>query len=99
MKKFLQYLKDSVAELKRVSWPKKDELVRHTIVVLAFTFGFALLFGLADTGLKYLYNSYNEATAPYRAMNSSGTVTTEQTPILPEDIQISTGATMPVEVE
>lgn len=98
MKKFLQYLKDSVAELKRVSWPKRDELIRHTGVVLIFTFGFALIFGLADAGLKTLYNSYNEATAPYRAMNSSGTVT-QQSPITPEDIQVSTGTTIPVNVQ
>lgn len=99
MKKFLQYLKESVAELKRVSWPKRDELLRYTGIVLVFTFGFALLFGLADAGLKYLYSSFNEAAAPYRATTSTGTVTTQESPIMPEDIQVSTGSTIPVEVQ
>jgi preprotein translocase subunit SecE len=45
-KRFVNFLKDVWAELKRVTWPAKNEVVNTTVVVIAATifFGFYLFF-------------------------------------------------------
>jgi preprotein translocase subunit SecE len=45
-KRFWNFLKDVRAELKKVTWPSKNEVVSTTIVVIAATifFGFYLFF-------------------------------------------------------
>ncbi len=44
--RFVNFLKETWAELKRVTWPSKTEVVNTTIVVVAATifFGFYLFF-------------------------------------------------------
>ncbi|MCP2520814.1 preprotein translocase subunit SecE [Candidatus Aminicenantes bacterium AC-335-B20] len=44
IKRFIQFLKDVKAELKKVTWPSKKEVVSTTIVVIIATifFGFFL---------------------------------------------------------
>jgi preprotein translocase subunit SecE len=44
------YVKESVGELKKVSWPKKDEIVGSTWVVIVFMILMALILGLIDFG-------------------------------------------------
>ncbi|OGD13064.1 MAG: preprotein translocase subunit SecE [Candidatus Aminicenantes bacterium RBG_16_66_30] len=45
-KRFLNFLRDVRSELKKVTWPSKNEVVSTTIVVIAATvfFGFYLFF-------------------------------------------------------
>jgi preprotein translocase subunit SecE len=45
-KRFVNFLRDVRAELKKVTWPSKNEVVSTTIVVIAATifFGFYLFF-------------------------------------------------------
>jgi len=45
-KRLGQFLKDVKAELKKVTWPSKNEVVNTTVVVIAATvfFGFYLFF-------------------------------------------------------
>ena len=45
-KRFLTFLRDVRSELKKVTWPSKNEVVSTTIVVIAATvfFGFYLFF-------------------------------------------------------
>ena len=45
-KRFANFLRDVRAELKKVTWPSKNEVVNTTIVVIAATifFGFYLFF-------------------------------------------------------
>ena len=45
---FGRFCKDVVAELKRVSWPSKKELVSYTLAVLAFVAVAALIIGVLD---------------------------------------------------
>ncbi len=44
----VQYFKDSVAEMKKVAWPNKTEIQRHTILVIAISLGTAVFLGLCD---------------------------------------------------
>ncbi len=48
--KLKNYIKESVGELKKVSWPKKDEIVSSTWVVIVFIILFSLILGLIDFG-------------------------------------------------
>ena len=42
------YLHDSVEELKLVRWPTRQQAVRLSLIVVAFIFGTAVLFGVLD---------------------------------------------------
>ena len=41
--------KSTAAELKKVAWPSKKDLINYSIVVLGFVVGLALIVGLLDT--------------------------------------------------
>ncbi|MFX3624931.1 MAG: preprotein translocase subunit SecE [Ectobacillus sp.] len=41
-------------EMKKVSWPKRDELVRSTITVIATVAFFAIFFAVLDMGISSL---------------------------------------------
>ena len=40
--------KNMVAELKKVAWPSKKDLINYSIVVIGFVVGLALIVGLLD---------------------------------------------------
>jgi len=47
----IRFLKEAVAELKKVVWPTKEQLVRLTIVVIVVSVSAGLLIG----GLDYIF--------------------------------------------
>ena len=56
----LAFLKEAFAELKKVVWPKKGEVIKKTIIVLASMLVIATIIGTLDYGLyqavKFLIN-------------------------------------------
>ena len=54
MGKFVQYLKDSKAELKKVAWPTKKEVIRHSLIVIGVSLFVAVFLGLVDYLLNLL---------------------------------------------
>lgn len=52
------YFKESIAELRKVSWPTRQDTVRSTGIVLLFTLTTAIFLGIIDylftLGLNYL---------------------------------------------
>jgi preprotein translocase subunit SecE len=54
MKKIQQYLREVVQELKKVTWPNKEELKGSTWVVIVFTIAMAAFIGLVDFVLNHL---------------------------------------------
>ncbi|MCM3744797.1 preprotein translocase subunit SecE [Sporosarcina luteola] len=52
MGKITGFLKDVVSEMRKVSWPKKKELTRYTIVVITTVVFMAVYFGLVDLGIS-----------------------------------------------
>ena len=46
MGKLIGFFKDVVSEMRKVSWPKRKELTRYTIVVLSTVVFMAVYFGL-----------------------------------------------------
>ncbi|MFH1255333.1 MAG: preprotein translocase subunit SecE [bacterium] len=60
MQKIINYLKASIEEMKKVSWPTKKETYNYTILVISISVGVALFLGLFDIiftkALEYLIN-------------------------------------------
>ena len=52
MEQFREYLKDVRGELKRVSWPTREELRDSTVVVIVTVLLVAAFIGLVDQGLN-----------------------------------------------
>lgn len=48
------FFNNVVSEMRKVSWPKRKELTRYTIVVLSTVIFMALFFALVDTGISAL---------------------------------------------
>lgn len=48
MQKVIQFFKEAYIELKRVSWPTKDQTVHYTILVIAISLSLAIVLGLLD---------------------------------------------------
>jgi preprotein translocase subunit SecE len=48
MNKLISYIKESIAEMKKVVWPSKKQTTTYTIVVIGMSIGVALFFGLLD---------------------------------------------------
>ncbi|TDQ34694.1 preprotein translocase subunit SecE [Aureibacillus halotolerans] len=52
MGKITSFLRDVVKEMKKVSWPKKKELFRYTVTVLATVAFMTVFFAVADYGIS-----------------------------------------------
>ncbi|MFA5821391.1 MAG: preprotein translocase subunit SecE [Candidatus Gracilibacteria bacterium] len=50
------YVKSSIEELRRVTWPTKNQAIRLTIIVFVFCILMAIVIGALDFGLNELYN-------------------------------------------
>jgi preprotein translocase subunit SecE len=59
MKKIIRFFKESFAELKKVTWPSREEVASSTKVVLVSVILIALALGLVDflifTGIDFLF--------------------------------------------
>lgn len=51
-----RYIKDSVAEIKKVVWPSRNDTVRMTMFVIAFTCVFAIFIYGVDTLIGIVFN-------------------------------------------
>jgi preprotein translocase subunit SecE len=58
MEKIINYIKASIEEMKKVTWPTKKETYNYTLLVIFISLGVALFLGLLDLiftkGLEYL---------------------------------------------
>ena len=48
------YIRESLEELQKVTWPTKNQAVRLTIIVFVFCLIVALFLGAVDYGLNFL---------------------------------------------
>lgn len=53
MEKIKKFLKEVVAEMRKVTWPTKDELVGSTIVVIVVSLIVAIFIGIVDRILSF----------------------------------------------
>ncbi len=74
MKKITEYVKGLGTEFGKVTWPKKQELIRMSGIVLAMTLALSLLVGGYDFVIQSGYNMYNDWTAQFRVSSGSGSL-------------------------
>ncbi len=48
MNKLINFIKESYLELRRVTWPSKEQVVNYTIAVIVISVAVALFLGLLD---------------------------------------------------
>lgn len=53
MEKIKKFLKEVVAEMRKVTWPTRDELVGSTIVVIVVSLIVAIFIGIVDRILSF----------------------------------------------
>jgi preprotein translocase subunit SecE len=46
--KLANYLRDSIAELKKVTWPTKKQTTEYTLLVIGISLALALFIGVVD---------------------------------------------------
>jgi len=54
VKEFLQFVRESKEELRKVTWPDRDEVTNFTIVVVITVIFISLFLWFIDTGLMTL---------------------------------------------
>jgi preprotein translocase subunit SecE len=54
MQRITKFFSDIAREMRKVSWPKRQELTRYTITVLSTVIFFALFFEVIDFGISKL---------------------------------------------
>ena len=59
MKKFFQFCKECVAELRKVTWPSREQVISSVKIVLISTIVVAIILGLLDwlftQGLRIIF--------------------------------------------
>jgi len=56
--KIINFLKEVRRELKKVTWPTRQETIKHTLAVIAISLGVALFLGAADFLFQFLINKF-----------------------------------------
>lgn len=54
MKKALQFIRESREELRKVTWPSRDEVTSFTVVVVITVIFMSVFLWIVDTGLMSL---------------------------------------------
>ncbi|CAH0200517.1 MULTISPECIES: preprotein translocase subunit SecE [Bacillales] len=54
MKRFTEFFSGVAREMRKVSWPKRKELTKYTIVVVTTVLFMALFFTVVDLGISEL---------------------------------------------
>ncbi len=60
MNKLIEYLKASIEEMKKVTWPTRKETYNYTLLVVGISLGVAIFLGALDYfftwGLQFIIN-------------------------------------------
>ncbi len=54
MSKAIEFLSEVKAELMKVVWPSKEQVIKYTVAVLIFSVILSVILGAADLGLTKL---------------------------------------------
>jgi preprotein translocase subunit SecE len=54
MQRIRKFFSEIAREMRKVSWPKRDELIRSTVTVLTTVILFSIFFGVIDLGISKL---------------------------------------------
>jgi preprotein translocase subunit SecE len=56
--KITDFLKEVKAELKKVTWPTRQETIRYTLMVILISLGVAFFLGFGDFIFSWLLNKF-----------------------------------------
>ncbi|MFH0912182.1 MAG: preprotein translocase subunit SecE [Patescibacteria group bacterium] len=89
MKNIIQFIKEAIHELGKVTWPTRRDVLRMTVGVLIFSAAFALFIGLVDIGIsKGMEGAL--AWLAQRSQSSASSASSSPIQIQPGDIQVDT---------
>lgn len=60
MGKLKDFFQNVISEMRKVSWPKRKELTKYTVVVLSTVIFVALFFAVVDAGISELFRWFLE---------------------------------------
>ena len=52
--RLMKFFRETKSEMKKVSWPSKDQLIHNTVVILAFVIIMTIVLSLVDFGFERL---------------------------------------------
>lgn len=52
--KLMKFFKETKSELKKVTWPGKDQLIHNTLIILAFIIITCIILSVCDTAFAWL---------------------------------------------
>jgi preprotein translocase subunit SecE len=55
---FIDYLRDTKAELRHVSWPTQKQAINYTIIVLIISIGTGVFLGILDFGFAEILKRF-----------------------------------------
>lgn len=56
--RLINFLKEAKIELKKVTWPTREEIIRYTLTVIVITSAIAVFLGGLDYVFQYLLNNF-----------------------------------------
>lgn len=56
--RFVTFLKDVRVEMRKVSWPTREQAINYTIVVILISAGVALFLGALDAVFTFILNTF-----------------------------------------
>jgi len=54
MNKITQFLREAYSEMKKVSWPSREQTIQYTTLVIAISISVAIFLGILD----YMFGSF-----------------------------------------
>lgn len=58
LNKLITFLKEARIELKKVTWPTREETIRHTITVIVISIAVAMFLGMLDFIFQFALNTF-----------------------------------------
>ena len=52
--RLMKFFRETKSEMKKVSWPSKDQLIHNTVIILAFVIIMTIVLSLVDFGFERL---------------------------------------------
>ena len=56
-----RFLKETKSEMKKVTWPTKEQLIHNTGIVLVFIVIFTIILSLIDLGFQQLFSLFTNS--------------------------------------
>lgn len=91
MKRIIRFIKESIQELGKVTWPTRSTVLRLTLGVMVVSVLFAIFIGLVDLGLTNGLRGL--VTFIEQRKGTSQSTGSSPIQINPEDIQVNTQPT------